>query len=336
MGLFSRNKEKNTNNQVGLSESISEWNKQETNKIPRILPNTLMQNLSVAEAQNQQAIENKRLFTDDIKESLKTKPQIKPQVKVPIKAPAIDEHKKISQDIHDAKEKAPDNREVERVLMIKDLEAPMPPLVSAQASNSAVSSSKHDDYHHSFFVELERRLFGQKHDVKHIISQDMMAKMKEYHDAMGKGDSFFMHEMDIDKEIEKSLTSLRDMETEWLLTKRGVATAERLLFEKEDELERKLGDFRNLLTTADKFKKFNALAPEGNAFLLAGGIKLYTVQHLMNELPRMDEAVFFAHVTPHKNDFASWINDVFKLEDLAVKIGSAKTKQEILEILKNY
>jgi hypothetical protein len=334
MSIFSKKKEKT----LEITNSVTEWNKSEENKIPKILPDTLMQRISIAQNSNEGLITPKRIFTDDIKATLKMKSQVK------------DEYKKIPEDIHkESNSKGPEQHEMEKVIMIKEpmhKESEAEPLIAApqvkieQVAQIAKMPEKIHEmpqsvHHHSFFAELER-IFGHKHDVKHILSQDMMAKMKEYHDAIGKGDAFFMHEMDIELEIEKSLTSLKDIETEWLLTKKGVASAERLLFAKEEELEKRLSDFKNLLVTADRFKNFNMVSPEGSAFLLSNGVRLFSIQQLLNELPEMSDEIFYAHVTLAKNDFASWIRDVFKQDALALKLMAARTKQEILDILRKY
>jgi hypothetical protein len=345
MRLFFKKKEENKNSSDNISNSIADWNSNEENKIPKLLPDTLMQRLSVSQNSKEEVIVPQKIFTDDIKTILKTRYQVK------------DEHKKIPEDIHrETKYKNPEKHEMEKVILLKDTktkeiqeEQPLQVSPSVQETQSIqlaqvdilpektqkVQDKIPKEHHHSFFEELEK-LFEHKHGIKHALSQDMMVRMKEYHETLGKGESFFMHEMDIEKEIENSLASLKDIESEWLLTKRGVASAERILFAKEEELERKLGEFKNLLISADRFKNFNALSPEGNAFLLSNGVRLYSIQHLINELPNMSDDVFYMHVTSEKNDFSSWIKDVFKLDDLALRLLSVRTKQEILEILKKY
>lgn len=334
MGIFSRKKGKEENKtDSGISSSVSEWNQDENNKIPRVLPSTLMQRLSLAQNAKQDVIVPQKIFTDDIRAILKTKSQVK------------DEYKKIPEDIGwETKHRNLEKHELEKVIMIKeepkkvqaepDINVPVVKEIAKQPEIDPVKVPT-EHHHHSFFAELEK-LFSHKHGVKHVLSQDMMAKMKEYHEVVGKGGSFFMHETDIEREIENSLSSLKEVESEWLLMKKGVVSAERLLFVKEEELERKLWEFKNLLLSANRFKEFNTVSPEGNSFFLSNGERLYSIQHLINELPGMDEGIFYAHVNSEKNDFSSWIRDVFRFEDLALRINSAKTKQEMLQILKKY
>ena len=48
----------------------------------------------------------------------------------------------------------------------------------------------------------------------------------------------------------------------------------------------------------------------------------------------MPEWVFAHHVNSEKNDFATWINDVFGERWLAAKVRSAKTKAEMKNALR--
>ena len=198
---------------------MSEWNQDENNKIPRVLPSTLMQRLSIAQNAKQDIIVPQKIFTDDIKTILRTKSQVR------------DEYKKIPDDIHyESKYKPIDKHELEKVIMLREAQRvqevseAVPVKEPVHAENPEKLPEKHEKeevkevqkvpdkvqrihHHSSFFAELEK-FFSHRHGVKHVLSQNMMAKMKEYHDAIGRGEAFFMHEMDIEREIESSLSEL--------------------------------------------------------------------------------------------------------------------------------
>jgi len=63
------------------------------------------------------------------------------------------------------------------------------------------------------------------------------------------------------------------------------------------------------------------------------------IKHLF-ELPifieNMSDYKFNTYVTHHKNDFAKWIHDVFKLQELSNQLGGIKSKEETLRILRAY
>ena len=53
------------------------------------------------------------------------------------------------------------------------------------------------------------------------------------------------------------------------------------------------------------------------AFVLSDGKQLRSLVHLIDELENMPDDVFNHHVNEFKNDFSSWIRNVFKDEILA-------------------
>lgn len=71
-------------------------------------------------------------------------------------------------------------------------------------------------------------------------------------------------------------------------------------------------------------------------FYLSNGQVIKSLEELSLLIEIMDDNVFYSHVTSYKNDFARWIFEVFRLEDLAQKIGPVKSKQDMARILKAY
>ena len=61
-------------------------------------------------------------------------------------------------------------------------------------------------------------------------------------------------------------------------------------------------------------------APEEKTFVLKGGRKLASLYELIDELETMNDDLFNQHVDDMKNDFASWIRDVFENRPLADEI----------------
>ncbi|MGV8169318.1 MAG: hypothetical protein ACP5N3_04650 [Candidatus Nanoarchaeia archaeon] len=80
-------------------------------------------------------------------------------------------------------------------------------------------------------------------------------------------------------------------------------------------------------------KKTIKNAPEWNEFLFANGGRAKSIAELKDRLKEMDQALFESHVSSEKNDFASWIRDVFQEYELAHRVRSAKTKEEMINIL---
>ncbi|MGV8162901.1 MAG: hypothetical protein ACP5N2_06240 [Candidatus Nanoarchaeia archaeon] len=83
----------------------------------------------------------------------------------------------------------------------------------------------------------------------------------------------------------------------------------------------------------EKQKDTKKNAPEWNEFILANGERIKNISELKEKLKEMTNSTFTNHVSGEKNDFASWIRDVFQDYELAHKVRTAQTKEEIIKIL---
>ncbi|MEK6984737.1 MAG: DUF5752 family protein [Nanoarchaeota archaeon] len=75
-------------------------------------------------------------------------------------------------------------------------------------------------------------------------------------------------------------------------------------------------------------KKILGEAPEEHHFVVADGRKLKNVIELADALETMSEEIFSHHANEFKNDFATWVKDVFYDHSLAEDISRAKNKFE--------
>ncbi len=74
-------------------------------------------------------------------------------------------------------------------------------------------------------------------------------------------------------------------------------------------------------------------APQEFEFYLGDGRKLKSVFELVDALEHMSEDLFKEHVNEIKNDFSSWINDVFSEPNVAKEIKKMKDKIETQKVL---
>lgn len=74
-------------------------------------------------------------------------------------------------------------------------------------------------------------------------------------------------------------------------------------------------------------------APEEKHFVVADGSKLKNVKDLLNALETMGDDVFSYHVNEAKNDFSSWLHDVFSFEHMATEIKHAKHRLEAQRLI---
>src|SRR3989338_11635629 len=75
-------------------------------------------------------------------------------------------------------------------------------------------------------------------------------------------------------------------------------------------------------------KKVLGEAPEEHHFVVADGRKLKNIIELADALETMSEEIFRHHANELKNDFGSWVKDVFYDHSLAEDISRAKNRLE--------
>ena len=76
-------------------------------------------------------------------------------------------------------------------------------------------------------------------------------------------------------------------------------------------------------------KKVLGEAPEERHFVVADGRKLKNIIELADALETMSEEIFRHHVNEFKNDFSSWVKDVFYDNSLADDISRGKNRLEM-------
>jgi hypothetical protein len=73
-----------------------------------------------------------------------------------------------------------------------------------------------------------------------------------------------------------------------------------------------------------KKKLANKEVPPENYFILIDGSTLKDMESLVEAFDRMSEDVFRYHVNEFKNDFASWVQEVFDEKDLSEELKLAQ------------
>lgn len=68
-------------------------------------------------------------------------------------------------------------------------------------------------------------------------------------------------------------------------------------------------------------------------FILCNGQPLKNVLELADAVEDLRDEIFLYHVTPDKNDFATWINDIYADSDLANELANVKDKTRMKIVL---
>lgn len=80
-------------------------------------------------------------------------------------------------------------------------------------------------------------------------------------------------------------------------------------------------------------KKILENAPVEHYFILCNGQPVKNVKELADVLEEIRDEVFGHHVTSDRNDFATWIHDVFKDIELAKELAGVKDKTQTRIVL---
>lgn len=77
-------------------------------------------------------------------------------------------------------------------------------------------------------------------------------------------------------------------------------------------------------------------APQGKIFALANGQNIACLEELAYSLKFLPEEIYRQHVTATKNDFATWIQEVFGLEDLARTVSESSDRLHMAKYIIQY
>ncbi len=96
-------------------------------------------------------------------------------------------------------------------------------------------------------------------------------------------------------------------------------------------------DHKKVYDTVSKtIKKPEEKIDPEHFFILKNGRPIKNLHELVKALKTIDDDTFKHHVNEHKNDFANWLKDILKKEELADEIRNKKAKNELLKILDDY
>ncbi|MBN1503416.1 AAA family ATPase [Candidatus Woesearchaeota archaeon] len=136
-----------------------------------------------------------------------------------------------------------------------------------------------------------------------------------------------------DEQLAKEIEPIRDKQKliEYLQIK-----ISQLEGKKEQEPKKKAETKEIPKRAAEKtLHTYLSLLDSHSYFTLRSGQVIKSLGELNEILPKLENSIFYSHVTPHKNDFASWIYHCIKDEQLANQIGPIKDKNKIIEIVKS-
>jgi hypothetical protein len=69
-------------------------------------------------------------------------------------------------------------------------------------------------------------------------------------------------------------------------------------------------------------------------FYAHDGKVLKSIAELLEFLEHVDDFTFSYHFNPQKNDFANWVGDTLKMDELSKRMYSAISREELYEVVK--
>lgn len=77
-------------------------------------------------------------------------------------------------------------------------------------------------------------------------------------------------------------------------------------------------------------------APGEHYFVLCNGQTIKSIKELADTLESVEDSVFFHHVNAERNDFATWVKDIFSEEALANELSGVADKGNTRIIIYRY
>jgi 2-keto-4-pentenoate hydratase/2-oxohepta-3-ene-1,7-dioic acid hydratase in catechol pathway len=81
--------------------------------------------------------------------------------------------------------------------------------------------------------------------------------------------------------------------------------------------------------------KLQAITPTEKSFSLKNGKSVKSVRQLAQALSVMNPESFNQHVTPDRNDFADWIEEVYHAKELAQQLRETHSKKDMAVCLQH-
>ncbi|MBR9690235.1 hypothetical protein GOV08_00975 [Candidatus Woesearchaeota archaeon] len=210
------------------------------------------------------------------------------------------------------------NKEPEESVPKKEID-----LSPIQEGKKRIDVSK--DKHPSFFNMMKKK------SVK-VEPEKIMEKMKDFHKEYEETEKSLQQRADLDARISDKLIELELLEQGWYFLRKEIETKNTLLTQKEKAIDQKLQELKGLMSEARDFDESQTISKR--VFILSNGDKIESINQLQKRLKHMDDQTFQSHITGEKNDFSNWILHTFGNQKLAEKVALARTKEEMIHVLK--
>ncbi len=188
----------------------------------------------------------------------------------------------------------------------------------------------------TFFSKFEEILKKDKKEIKEIFEEidhnNLITKMKEYHDHIDKDLPYYLHSKDMLSVMNEQVIKLQVLEEEWYILRRELKSIESQATEKEKAIEKEVDKLKQIIDIIkdkplqNSSKNRISITPD-QYFRLKDGKIIRSIEELQTALTNMSSEVFYHHVNPNQNDFANWIEHVYENPVLANQLRKIKTRE---------
>ena len=198
--------------------------------------------------------------------------------------------------------------------------------MSSMSTNERISAGNEVGFF-SNLLDHVRKHGGVK---ERLLSGDLLSRMSNYWDLRKheiKTGSQLPAEKKLEEDLMKKLEELKVLEQKWQVQKLALEEDMKFIHEREREIQAKSKELKFITNELSLYK---TVRPE-EYFYLRNGVVLKSLHDLIGVLEVIDDVTLNYHI--NRNDFGSWIKNIFKDHELADKVKAAKTKLEIIEII---
>ncbi|MBR9677107.1 hypothetical protein GOV04_03130 [Candidatus Woesearchaeota archaeon] len=181
-----------------------------------------------------------------------------------------------------------------------------------------------------YFAKLENIMSDDKAAINDILSKDLLNDMKDYYSKNPNAKIIDDSKGEIEVLLKLKIRELEDFEREWLENRKIFDDLKLLLLKKENQIRNLAEEVKSLFK---RLREANIAISPDKYFGIADGRLLKGITELKTALMNMKDEVFEHHVTKERNDFASWVEGVFNMKNLASKLKSTKKPQEMVAFI---
>lgn len=266
--------------------------------------------------------------------ALAPKPEQKPEQKgsAPDQLPSLADLRE-----HEPKAREPQKKGDDRVSE-RELEEFEEAIASIQDSpDASIEEASSRPLSSGFFSEFERALSNEQvHEVaEEIIKEDILHRMKQFHQHREQGKRYQVTSAQLRRALSEKLAELKGLERGWFERKRELEALGRHISLKEQEIDKRTAELKELLGQFRSAAVLERESPAEQAFHCTDGTQLRSLLELRQALMQGSDEAWANHFSSEGNSVATWVGSIFNDASLAARLSSARSREELLELLYN-